>query len=336
MTERDLLLREILDNPADDTARLVYADRLDELGGARNAPRAEFIRVQVELPRVVVRPVLPCHITAYGAGGATMEVEAIVDLGDVRPGSVFDLHHRQRDDSTFTYHGAHLLSLSKFDDSRWLGKFLVIGGQCPNRARHRELKAREAALLKTWCGAWLPKSLRPGYPGLRVEGNVVWCDPMGGYVRFERGFVAHAGCELPWRVDGAVARARTFGNQVRSLFGANPLTGFTASFEGAAETLTAEINRLDLLESNRRPWRVMWDVNTYSQLPHSATASPCTMDDRVGLERQLMSWFAQAICGPAAIVQRVRELQAAMADYADPGPDLSGDDGDQGYGHSHW
>jgi uncharacterized protein (TIGR02996 family) len=44
-TRRDLL-RNILDRPEDDFARLVYADFLDEQG---EADRAEFIRVQVEL-----------------------------------------------------------------------------------------------------------------------------------------------------------------------------------------------------------------------------------------------------------------------------------------------
>lgn len=49
MTDEAALLRAILDNPADDTARLVYADRLDELSGAKNAARAEFIRLQCAL-----------------------------------------------------------------------------------------------------------------------------------------------------------------------------------------------------------------------------------------------------------------------------------------------
>lgn len=46
MTERDQLLRRILDDPADDGARLVYADWLDEHG---ENERAEFIRVEIEL-----------------------------------------------------------------------------------------------------------------------------------------------------------------------------------------------------------------------------------------------------------------------------------------------
>lgn len=46
LTERDALLRSILDNPWCDTARLVFADYLDENG---EGARAEFIRLQIAL-----------------------------------------------------------------------------------------------------------------------------------------------------------------------------------------------------------------------------------------------------------------------------------------------
>ena len=46
MSDHDAVLSGILDNPDCDTARLVYADYLQEQG---DAARAEFIRVQVEL-----------------------------------------------------------------------------------------------------------------------------------------------------------------------------------------------------------------------------------------------------------------------------------------------
>jgi uncharacterized protein (TIGR02996 family) len=51
MTDRDALLRAIAVNPDDDTPRLIYADLLDELGGAANTARAQFIRVQIDLAR---------------------------------------------------------------------------------------------------------------------------------------------------------------------------------------------------------------------------------------------------------------------------------------------
>lgn len=45
-TDADILFRQILDNPDDDTLRLVYADAIEEAG---EGDRAAFVRVQVEL-----------------------------------------------------------------------------------------------------------------------------------------------------------------------------------------------------------------------------------------------------------------------------------------------
>jgi len=49
MTTRDALYRAIIDNPWDVTARLAFADYLDETGGPGDAVLAEFIRVQCRL-----------------------------------------------------------------------------------------------------------------------------------------------------------------------------------------------------------------------------------------------------------------------------------------------
>jgi uncharacterized protein (TIGR02996 family) len=49
MSDEKALLAAIYANPLDDAPRLVYADWLDERGGAANSARAEFIRVQCEL-----------------------------------------------------------------------------------------------------------------------------------------------------------------------------------------------------------------------------------------------------------------------------------------------
>src|SRR5687768_1094845 len=46
MSDRDALLRAIIDNPDDDAPRLVYADWLDEHG---DPDLAEFIRLQIEI-----------------------------------------------------------------------------------------------------------------------------------------------------------------------------------------------------------------------------------------------------------------------------------------------
>src|SRR5437588_3706822 len=49
MTPEEMAFRQaIIDNPDDDTRRLIFADWLEERGD----PRAEFIRVQCELARL--------------------------------------------------------------------------------------------------------------------------------------------------------------------------------------------------------------------------------------------------------------------------------------------
>ncbi len=49
MTDREALLRSILDNPDDDTLRLIYADAIEEESDSR---RAAFIRAQIEYARL--------------------------------------------------------------------------------------------------------------------------------------------------------------------------------------------------------------------------------------------------------------------------------------------
>lgn len=46
-SDREILHRRVLDNPADDALRLVYADCLDETGKPWNVARAELIRLQI-------------------------------------------------------------------------------------------------------------------------------------------------------------------------------------------------------------------------------------------------------------------------------------------------
>lgn len=47
MTDLDGLLHAVLENPADDTPRLIYADAMEESRAAVNHARAEFIRLQI-------------------------------------------------------------------------------------------------------------------------------------------------------------------------------------------------------------------------------------------------------------------------------------------------
>lgn len=256
MTDEAALLRAILDAPEDDTARLVYADCLDENPTPKRQARAEFIRVQCEAAKV-----------------------------------------------------------------EWTTDGTMLNGTDAECRRAHELHARETALLKKWAAGWLPKSLRPGYPGLGVSGNTVAVDPLGGYVRFERGFIAHAGRELPWRADESWAAAYRFGERTGRLFAANPLEGFTVSFEGASgEALSAEITR------DGDKWQLMWDVNALALLPRDAIVQPQRAGSRGELGQWISHWRACAVREPAAHVAAVNHLDVVMnppgGEWADPDQDL--------------
>ncbi len=62
MSTTDHLLRAILDEPAEDLHRLVYADRLEEFGDAADQLHGQFIRLQIELARPL--PIIEGHITS--------------------------------------------------------------------------------------------------------------------------------------------------------------------------------------------------------------------------------------------------------------------------------
>lgn len=55
MHDEDDFLRKLLENPADDTVRLVYADWLDERDDAESKSKAEFLRLTVHLTGSIQR-----------------------------------------------------------------------------------------------------------------------------------------------------------------------------------------------------------------------------------------------------------------------------------------
>lgn len=63
MTERESLLQTVMEGPADDMARLVYADWLEENGTPEDQRQVEFIRVGVELAKTpeVLRPIMSVY-----------------------------------------------------------------------------------------------------------------------------------------------------------------------------------------------------------------------------------------------------------------------------------
>src|SRR5262245_41993093 len=77
------LLKAISDNPEEDTPRLIYADWLDEQGGAANVARAEFIRLQIaEVPK---------RGDYHSNGSLTEREEALLSAWDTAKGWRADL-----------------------------------------------------------------------------------------------------------------------------------------------------------------------------------------------------------------------------------------------------
>jgi uncharacterized protein (TIGR02996 family) len=145
MTDRESFLRAICNDPADDTARLVFADWLEEHG---EASRGEFIRVEVQLAnrnpddeaddrrRAVLfarraellkrhkqewlEPFLGCAKESGFERGFVAEVEATAD--------------------TFLAHGERWMALTPLTRVRFVGT-LVAGDAEPSGYRAEELFA---------------------------------------------------------------------------------------------------------------------------------------------------------------------------------------------------
>ncbi len=167
MSTADHLLRAILDEPAEDLHRLAYADWLEEHGVETEQVRGEFIRLQLELARLL--PVIEGHITNQEP------LRALIGRRVPLP-AVFDLKHQQRDDSWITIRGLRAVTADWFDTER----DLVTFEECPHR---RKVHQREYF-------AWL-------------AGRAFWCSGLPGDARNEfdwwrRGFVYKVVCPLAW------------------------------------------------------------------------------------------------------------------------------------------
>jgi uncharacterized protein (TIGR02996 family) len=132
MTDRETFLRAICENPADDTARLVFADWLEEHG---DADRGEFIRIEVQIAnrnpndetddrrraalfarraellkahaREWFEPFLGCAKESAFERGFVAEVEATAD--------------------TFLTHGERWMTLTPLTRVRFIGTLVVAG-----------------------------------------------------------------------------------------------------------------------------------------------------------------------------------------------------------------
>jgi uncharacterized protein (TIGR02996 family) len=159
VTDEQTFLRAILDDPAEDTHRLVYADWLDDHATPRRRARAALIRTQVELART------PKTVTVRRPADVAMRQSFLSDEGG-------------------------------FSDLRY--EPYVVTTEEPN-PRHVELTARVDPLLKKWGNAWItPEGRKHARHLRRVEnGMIAVGDFLTGLAyRFRRGFIEEAGLEV--------------------------------------------------------------------------------------------------------------------------------------------
>lgn len=77
--DADAFVRAILGNPADVTARLAFADWLEEQGGVPNLAWAYYVRLHVEIANRLARG-RPCRLLRQEAEGHASYIQATVTL----------------------------------------------------------------------------------------------------------------------------------------------------------------------------------------------------------------------------------------------------------------
>lgn len=305
MTDEAAFRAAILNEPAETIHRLVYADWLDEAHNTapKRAALAEFVRVQCDIARgpcfaLVARPSYHSDVYTNAGGNVSGNIQ-----GNVVGGTASVVGHV----------GGNVTGS--------VGDMVYEScGACERcRGGFAALHSRQAALLKKWGGGWLAKPLRGGYPHFRVEGNLVHSDPLGGYLRFERGFVAHMYRELPRRPDMVVASAVRFAELVQKVFRHNPLTGFTISFEHSSVALRANIGPQTMGDGT--VWVVGWDYDTQKRRPEvfsNPVGNSRVVGTRAALVGDIAGWLRQAIVRSAEVAAREAEEQEAVNENYDP------------------
>lgn len=165
MTERESFVASMRDNPADDTARLAFADWLDERG---EHDRAELIRVQVARARLNPRPVLrvwqQIHVTAPVHGGREFRGDFLGARGlRLTPGLTFDAVMSMAPGEPLKTKAVGCV-IEQFgppisaSETIWLAGH-VTGIPCPVRPEADALDERAAALmLKMPFGEFCPET----------------------------------------------------------------------------------------------------------------------------------------------------------------------------------
>ncbi len=156
-TDEQALLAAICANPAEDVPRLMYADEIQET----QPERAEFIRVQVELPKLKPRPVFECRIVSHCPEGNRLRGSAIIQSSwesVPQRGDVVDLLHRGPSHEVQVI-GAAVLDVTFHyapdpRPARCELKFLATGEPCRDRERADALLIRQRELWPKQMVLW--------------------------------------------------------------------------------------------------------------------------------------------------------------------------------------
>jgi uncharacterized protein (TIGR02996 family) len=124
MTDLEALYRAILDQPDDDTPRLIYADALEDTGGAE---RAALIRLQVEAARGEEYDPAAIRVRCF-RGNAPSGIEWLAELPELPDGLQwaalpfrrgFLSEIEARDGAAFVAHAAQVCALAPIDSLRF-------------------------------------------------------------------------------------------------------------------------------------------------------------------------------------------------------------------------
>jgi uncharacterized protein (TIGR02996 family) len=222
MTEEQGLLRAVLENPADDLARGVYADWLDDHPTPARQARAAFIRLQ--LGRAAGGRARPCPF----CDGTGSTLGAAPDRGNP-------------------------------PCNKCGGEGVVVDLSVARQLAVAESIRQEGGLLRRWGRRWLPLEARGADRDCVCQSEsitVLRRRPLGGaeadadrYV-FDRGFLAFARLNV-YRAQFPADPAEV-GRRVRSILAGHPVEAFALENYGDRDTVNLVVTHLPGVRTGRR------------------------------------------------------------------------------------
>lgn len=291
MNETKALLLACLENPAEDSVRLVYADKLDENG---QHDRAEFIRVSIALA---------------ACGPELTHCDFIKQVKAENRAKASRLERNERDD---------ILTANAIMPAR--ERYMK------HIAELDKLKRRADELLRSNWANWKGSSFEASYYCSNLWGHG---EPTPGSLvyTFTRGFVSSVYFVAPRPPHRTALGVPAFARNVATVFATHPLQSVTVGFDGSDVRLKAVIG--DCGDHGR--WGLSWDMPTFMESDEIARpAWPTYHDTRADLAAAIPGWLTTALREPLAAAWRERQEQAVTNEQC-PVCRGTGDDGGHAY-----